>query len=99
MIGKIISGIFKLLLGLVSVVFAPLDSFIASNIPNLANAIGVINSLIDYITRFSGWVVDSLLIETYTIDLFLAYITFKLTAPIVFNSIKTAVKWYNSLKI
>lgn len=99
MIGKIISGIFKLLLGLVSVIFAPIDAYINSNIPSLSSGINAVNQFLNYATQFSGWAVDSMFLESFTIDLLLAYITFKLTAPLVFNAIKIAVKWYNSLKV
>lgn len=99
MIQKIISGIFKLLIGLVSVIFSPIDNYIMSNIPALANVLTSINGLFNYATTYIGYIKDMLLLENYTIDLLIAYATFYLSAPLVFNAIKVAVKWYNSLKI
>lgn len=99
MIKVIISGIFKLLIGLISIIFSPIDNYIMSNVPSLANVLTAINGLFDYATTYIGYIKDMLLLENYTIDLLIAYATFYLTAPLVFNGIKVAVKWYNSLKL
>ena len=45
MIGKIVSGIFKLVIVLINVILAPIDLMIENTMPTVTNALSAINSM------------------------------------------------------
>lgn len=99
MIKAIINGIISLILDLVNVLLVPIDSVIDSVLPNLSGAINAVGSLLSIITRSIGWGISALGIPSSAISLLIAFYTFKLTAPLLFSTIKLALKWYNNLKL
>lgn len=99
MINAIIKGIFNIVLSLVNLILTPINALILTFIPSLSNVFGIINNFFNTAFTYIGWVVDASFIESYTISLAIAYWTFKLTAPLAVNTMKLALKWYNSLKV
>lgn len=99
MIKAIINGVIKLIMSLVGVLTAPIDLIIKNALPDLSNALSSFGSLLDIITGSIGWVIDFTGISNTAISLIITYYTFKLTTPILFNSIKSAIKWYKTLKL
>lgn len=99
MINTILKGIFSLILNLVSLILYPINLLITNAIPGLDNAFLTIENFFTISFTYIGWVVDASLINSETIALIIATITFCLTLPLAVNGIKLAVKWYNSLKI
>ena len=98
MIGKLLSGIINVIIALVNVVFAPIDSLINTYIPSLSSAFTAIGSFISMCVGFIGWVISLLGIPSELISLLIAYYTFKLTVPLLVYVVKLAIKWYNALK-
>lgn len=98
MIGKILMGIMKLIIKLVSVLLSPIDNLITSSLPTLSNGLTAFNSLIDYALNFIGYVVDASGLSSTAISLIILYYGFVLVVPLAVYTIKLAIKWYNALK-
>lgn len=98
MINAILTGIFKLIIGLVSLLLSPIDSLITSVLPGLDNALTAVASFFTYIGSSIGWVISLTGLSSETLSLIVLYFTFKLTAPMLFYMIKLALSWYNKLK-
>lgn len=98
MINKILMGIFKLIISLVSLILSPIDSLITSVLPGLDNALTAVANFFTYIGSSIGWVISLTGLSSETLSLIVLYFTFKLTAPMLFYMIKLAISWYNKLK-
>lgn len=98
MINKLLMGIIKLIVSLVSVLMTPIDSIIESLLPDLANALTAVGNFFSLISQSIGWCVSILGLSNETLSLIVMYFTFKLTAPMMFYMIKLALSWYNRLK-
>lgn len=99
MINAIVNGIISLVMNLVNVITAPIDAIITQFLPDLSTAISSFGNFLETISSSIGWVISLSGISTTAISLIVMYYTFKLTVPILFASIKAAIKWYNSLKL
>lgn len=98
MIGKILSGIFKLIIGLVSIILSPIDALITSNLPGINDAISSFNILINYVINFIGYCIDATGLSSTAINLIIIYYGFILVVPLSVYTIKLAIRWYNALK-
>ena len=99
MINKIMLGIIKLIVSLVSVLLTPIDNVISSALPDLSSAFTAIGNFLSLCTSSIGWVISLTGIPPQAISLIIMYFTFKLTIPIAFYFIKLALSWYNRLKL
>lgn len=98
MINAILTGIFKLIIGLVSIILSPIDLLITNALPSLDNALAAVANFFTYIGSSIGWVISLTGLSSETLSLLVLYFTFKLTAPMLFYMIKLALSWYNKLK-
>lgn len=98
MINKILLGIFKLIISLVSLILAPIDNLILNVLPDLSNALTAVGNFFNLISTSIGWCISTLGLSNETLSLIVLYFTFKLTAPMLFYMIKLAIKWYDKLK-
>lgn len=98
MINKILLGIIKLIVGLVSVILTPIDNLIASVLPDLSNVFNSVSSFLNLATQSIGWVISLTGLSSSVISLVVLYYGFKLTAPLLFYMIKLALSWYDKLK-
>lgn len=98
MINKILTGIIKLIVSLVSVLLTPIDNAISSLLPDLSNALTSVGNFLSICTRSIGWVISLTGIPATALSLIVLYFTFKLTAPLSFYLIKLALSWYNRIK-
>jgi hypothetical protein len=98
MINALLTGIFKLIIGLVSIILTPIDALITSALPSLDNALTAVANFFNYISSSIGWVISLTGLSSETLSLIVLYFTFKLTAPMLFYMIKLAISWYNKLK-
>lgn len=99
MINKLLMGVFKLVIGLVNVILTPINLLITNYLPDLSNALALIRQLFNLAFTYIGWVLDSMFVSRETISLLIAVLTMRLTIPLAINSVKLAIKWYNSLKL
>jgi len=99
MINALIKGIMSLIMSLVSVLLAPIDSLITQFLPDLSTAISAIGAMFNYVGNFIGFVVSATGLSSETLSLIVLFYTFKLTVPLLISTVKTAIKWYNALKL
>lgn len=98
MINKLLMGIIKLIVGLVSLILTPIDNLIQSVLPQLSSAFTAIGNFLNIIASSIGWCISLTGLSSQAISLIVAYFTFTLTAPLMFYMIKLALSWYNRLK-
>lgn len=98
MIKAILKGIMKLIIGLVSLILAPIDLLIQSALPQLSSAFTAIGNFLNLISNGIGWAISLSGLSSEAISLLVAYYVFTLTAPMLFYMIKLALAWYNRLK-
>lgn len=98
MINALLTGIFKLIIGLVSVILSPIDLLITNALPGLDKALTAVADFFTYIGSSIGWAISLTGLSSETLSLLVLYFTFKLTAPMLFYMIKLALAWYNKLK-
>lgn len=98
MINALLTGIFNVIISLVSVILSPIDTAIQAALPDLANALSAIGQLFATIGISIGWGLSLTGISSECISLIVMYYVFKLTMPIAFSLIKSALAWYNKLK-
>lgn len=99
MINAILTGIFNVVISLVSVILSPIDNLIVSYLPDLSNGLSAIGQLFSTIGTSIGWAISLIGISSECIALIVTYYVFKLTVPMLFYLIKLALAWYNKLKI
>lgn len=99
MINAILTGIFNVIISLVSVILSPIDTVISTYLPDLANGLSAIGQLFATIGTSIGWAISLTGISSECISLIVTYYVFKLTVPMLFYLIKLALSWYNKLKI
>lgn len=98
MINKILTGVIKLIVSLVSILLSPIDNLITSALPDLSTALDSVSAFINLCMSSIGWVISLTGIPPTAISIIVTYFTFKLTAPLLFYFIKLAISWYNAIK-
>ena len=98
MINKLLIGIIKLIVSLVSIILTPIDNLIQSALPELSSAFTAIGNFLNIISSGIGWAISLTGLSSSAIGLIVAYYVFTLTAPMLFYMIKLALSWYNRLK-
>lgn len=98
MINKLLMGVIKLIVSLVSVILTPFDNLIQSALPELSSALTAVGNFLNLISSGIGWVISLTGLSAEAIGLIVAYFVFALTAPMLFYMIKLALSWYNRLK-
>lgn len=99
MINAILTGIINIIMFLVDIVLSPIDLLIQTLLPDVSGALSAVGAMFQYALTYIGYLVDMTCLSSECISLIILYFTFKLTAPLLFSTIKVALKWYNSLKI
>jgi len=98
MITSLLQGLMSLIMGLVKLILLPIDLVIATVLPDLSTALSSFGQLMSYISLHIGWVISFTGLSHDSISLIVMFLEFKLTAPIMFYTIKLALKWYDRLK-
>ena len=98
MINAILTGIFNLIISLVSVLLAPIDAVISKALPSLADGLNMVSSFFSWVASLIPWGISWFGFNTTVIGLFVAYTTFELTVPLAIHTVKLAISWYNKLK-
>lgn len=99
MINAILTGIMKIIMGLVSVVLYPVDALISQFLPGVNNMFSFITSAFNIVGQFFGWIIDATLINTEVVSFIILVLTFRLTVPLMVYAIKLGIRWYNTLKL
>lgn len=90
---------FDLLIGLVNILFIPIDSLINNFMPTISSGIDYINQFFAYILQFIPWVMSWFNLPLPFLQLILSYYTFKLTVPLLVHTVKLAISWYEKIKL
>lgn len=98
MINALLKGIMSLIIGLVSVILAPIDLLIQTALPDLSNALTNVGDIFNLINQGIGWVVSVTGLSNNALSIIVMYYVFKLTIPMLLSTIKLAIKWYDKLK-
>lgn len=99
MIKILISGLFKLVMFLVSIILSPIDAIISQFLPGLSNALEYVTNFFDYIGNIIPFVISYTGINTIVLNAFIDITVFILTVPLMVHTVKLAIAWYNKLKI
>ena len=76
MIGKLLSGLFGLVIKLVTILLAPIDYLIESSLPDLSSALNYISSFFSFINSVIGYAVDASGLTDISIGLIVSYYVF-----------------------
>lgn len=98
MINAILTGIINIILFLVNLILLPIDALISTLLPDLSNALTSVAVMFDYALSYIGFAIDMTGLSDLAIGLIVSYWVFKLSAPLVVSTIKTALNWYRTLK-
>lgn len=98
MINKLLMGIFKIIISLVSLLLTPIDNLISQFLPGLDDAFTMIGDLVQQLCNVVPWVMSWLGVSSVVVSLLVSYLTFKMSVPIVVHTVKLALKWYDKLK-
>lgn len=98
MIGKLLSGLFDLIISLVDLLLLPIDTAITALLPDLSVALNKVAGLFDYINTIVGYAVDASGLSDISMGLIVSYWVFVLTGSLSINLFKSAIRWYNALK-
>lgn len=98
MINAILQGIMSLIIGLVSILLAPVDLAISAALPDLSSAISAVGSYFSLALQNIGFAISVTGLSSTAISIIVLYYTFKLTLPVTFYLVKLAIKWYDKIK-
>lgn len=98
MINAILKGIMSLIIGLVGILLTPIDLAIKAALPDLSSALSSVGAYFSLALQNIGFCISLTGLSTTAISIIILYYTFKLTVPLVFSTIKLALKWYDKLK-
>lgn len=99
MINAIVNGIMSLVISLVSVILTPIDALINQFLPSLGDALGYIGNFFAMLGNVFPFTLSYLGISPQVLSAVVDLVVFIYTVPLLVNSIKMAIKWYNSLKL
>lgn len=98
MINAILQGVMSLIIGLVSILLAPIDLAISAALPDLSSAISSVGSYFSLALQNIGFAISVTGLSSTAISIIVLYYTFKLTLPVTFYLVKLAIKWYDKIK-
>lgn len=98
MINAILQGIFSLIINLVNIILTPIDALISTALPSLDNAINAVGQFLNLVSQGLSWSISIPGLSSECLSLIVIFFVFKLTAPLLFSTIKLALRWYDKLK-
>lgn len=98
MIQSILTGIFKLVTSLVSIILAPIDLAIGAALPSVSNALTMVGSFFNWMGSAVAWVWSWVGLSSTVTALFVGYLVFKYTVPFTIHTVKLALQWYDKIK-
>lgn len=97
MIGKLLNGLLKFVISGITIILSPLDNYILNNLPSLNDALTAINSMINYVINFIGYVVDLSGLTSVALLLIIGYYTFAIGGTLLASGVKLVIKWYKAI--
>ncbi len=97
MINFILNGIFNLVINLVNIILTPIDALISTFLPDISSALVAIGNFLELCLQYISWAISLTGLSSNTLNLIVAYFTFKLTVPFMISTVKSALKWYKAI--
>lgn len=97
MIGKIISGLFSFVIGLINLLLAPIDALILAGLPDVASALSSVTDFFSFITNGLSWAIGFSLLPPVALQLISMYFGFLLVFPVGLASLKLILAWYRKI--
>lgn len=82
---------------MVGALLSPIDHLLATQVPEIADAIAQVGSLFSWAGNFVNWVLSWIPLNTSIFNFLIAIWVFKLTIPLGVEAVKTIVKWWHAL--
>lgn len=98
MIKALLSGIIKLIIGLVSILFYPIDLAISAILPDVSTMFTYVAQFFTIIGNGISYALSFIPIFPEFWVVFVAIYTIRLTFPITMYAIKLALRWYDKVK-
>lgn len=98
MINALLKGIFTLIIKLVNLLLLPIDSLIDSALPSVSTALGYVSGFFAFLSDFVVWIMSWFHLPVAFISFVVGYYTLKLTVPLLVQTVKLAISWYDKLK-
>lgn len=95
MISKIINGLLKFVIGLSSIITAPIDMLIEQSMPDVSSALGKIAEFFELVSSSIGWCMSLVGFPRDALVLIVAFFVFKYAIVGVSSGVKKVIKlWY-----
>lgn len=93
----IVSAICGFLMNLISLILTPIDSLITQYIPSLSNALTSVANFFSWLVQFVNWALSWLPLSADTWSFIVAVLIFRLTVPLLVDTVKLVVRWWHAL--
>lgn len=93
----IVQAICNFLISLIGFIFTPIDNLIYQALPSLANALTSVANFFSWLVQFVNWALSWLPLTADTWSFIIAVLIFRLTVPLVVDTIKLVVRWWHAL--
>lgn len=87
----------QFLISMISIILGPINSLIIEYLPGLDSVLSSIRQFFEWIVTFSNWVLSWLPFNPELYAFWILIIVFKLSVPILVDTLKLIVKWWHAL--
>lgn len=99
MIKAIINGVISLVISLVNILLSPINTIINQFLPSLSSALNSVSGFFDMIGDIIPWLVSYTGLDANLISFIIDAAVFVFTVPLLVQTVKVAIKWYDKLKL
>lgn len=93
----LVSTIIGFVMGLVNGLFEPIDQLILQALPTIAEPLVRVASFFGWLVQFVNWALSWLPLSANTWAFIILVLIFRLTVPLVVDSVKLIIKWWHAL--
>lgn len=99
MISDLLQNVLLFLATAFNMILAPIDNFLAQNLPGIASALNSITDFFSQLGSVSQWVVSYFGLTNETLSIIVLGFIAPTTISLLIFPIKLGIKWFRSLKI
>ena len=93
----IVTALCSFLMNLIGLLLGPIDNLIAQYIPSLANALTSVANFFSWLVQFVNWALSWLPLTADTWSFIVTVLIFRLTVPLLVDTVKLVVRWWHAL--
>lgn len=97
MVNKLLKGIFKVVIGLVSTILSPIETLIDTYVPQLNDVFGLFGNFLNSVSNFIFWVLSWFHIPQFLFTAVILIVIAKLTIGKLVHVVKLALAWWRTL--